>query len=60
MTTEQNEEDKKAITDMKQYVSWWPKGVTLDGDFTVEELKVIVRFMENGGPGDAYCNHKEL
>jgi len=62
MSTEQNEKDKKAITDLKEYVYWEPSGdwVTLDGTFSVDHLKTIVRFMENGGPGKGGCKHEKL
>lgn len=54
-------EERKVITDMKQYVRWHGKDeVTIDGDFSVQDLRTTVSFMERGGPGDSFCEHKEL
>lgn len=63
MSTEQNERDKKTIADLKEHIYWEPgspPSVTIDGSFYLEDLKTIVRFMENGGPGKGGCKHEEL
>lgn len=53
--------ERKAITDMKQYIKWTGEGsATIDGDFSLQDLRIIVSFMERGGPGNSYCEHKEL
>jgi hypothetical protein len=61
--TEQNEKDKEAIAGYSEsYVYWEPGGdsVTLDGSYDVDQLKTVIRFMENGGPGKGNCKHEEL
>lgn len=62
MSTEQNEKDKRYITGFKEYIYWEPEGdcVTLDGCFDLDQLRTLVRFMENGGPGKGGCKHEEL
>jgi len=62
MSTAQNEKDKKYIAGFKEYIYWEPEGdaVTLDGCFDLDQLRTIVRFMENGGPGKGSCKHEDL
>lgn len=55
------EEDRAIIQESKNWVDWdGPQEVTLDGHFDLKELKALVRFIENGGPGDKTCKHEEL
>lgn len=62
MAISQNKVDKEAIAEFEEYIYWEPRGeaVTLDGCYDLNELKTIVRFMENGGPGEGGCKHKDL
>jgi len=63
MSVEQNEADKKVIEDFREsYVFWEPggKSVTLDGTYDIEQLKILIRFMENGGPGEGNRRHDLL
>lgn len=57
----QLEEDRQTISNAKQYVHWSGSDeVTLDGSFDIKELKAVVRFMENKGPGTRHIKHQDL
>jgi Predicted acetyltransferase len=53
--------DRQTIIDSKSYVYWdGPEEVTLDGSYNLTELKALVRFIENGGPGKGHKKHEEI
>lgn len=58
----QNEIDKKAIADYRESYVYWESddSVYLDGSYDADQLRTIIRFMENGGPGKGNCKHKDL